>query len=33
MKVVLLFFIPLIILVFADRTWAWTRYLRRKRKN
>lgn len=32
MKVVLLFFIPLIILVFADRTWAWTRYLRRKRK-
>lgn len=33
MKVVLLFFIPLILLVFADRTWAWTRYLRRKRKN
>lgn len=33
MKVVLLFFIPLIILVFADRTWAWTKYLRRKRKN
>lgn len=33
MKVVLLFIIPLIILVFADRTWAWTRYLRRKRKN
>ena len=33
MKVVLLFFVPLIILVFADRTWAWTRYLRRKRKN
>lgn len=25
MKVVLLFFIPLILLVFADRTWAWTR--------
>ena len=33
MKVVLLFFVPLILLVFADRTWAWTRYLRRKRKN
>lgn len=33
MKVVLLFFIPLILLVFADRTWAWTRYLKRKRKN
>ncbi len=33
MKVVLWFFIPLILLVFADRTWAWTRYLRRKRKN
>lgn len=33
MKVVLLFFIPLILLVFADRTWAWTRHLRRKRKN
>ena len=33
MKVVLLFFIPLILLVFADRTWAWTRYLRRKQKN
>lgn len=33
MKVVLLFFIPLILLVFADRTWAWTKYLRRKRKN
>ena len=33
MKVVILFFIPLILLVFADRTWAWTRYLRRKRKN
>ena len=33
MKVVLLFFIQLILLVFADRTWAWTRYLRRKRKN
>lgn len=33
MKVVLLFFIPLILLVFADRTWAWTRYIRRKRKN
>ena len=33
MKVVLLFFFPLILLVFADRTWAWTRYLRRKRKN
>lgn len=33
MKVVLLFFIPLILLVFADRSWAWTRYLRRKRKN
>ena len=33
MKVVLLFFVPLIILVFADRTWAWTRYLKRKRKN
>ncbi len=33
MKVVLWFFIPLILLVFADRTWAWTKYLRRKRKN
>ena len=33
MKVVLLFFVPLILLVFADRTWAWTRYLRRKQKN
>ena len=33
MKVVLLFFIPLILLVFADRTWAWTRYLSKKRKN
>lgn len=33
MKVVLLFFVPLILLVFADRTWAWTRYLRRKRKD
>ncbi len=33
MKVVILFFVPLILLVFADRTWAWTRYLRRKRKN
>lgn len=33
MKVVLLFFVPLILLVFADRTWAWTRYLKRKRKN
>lgn len=33
MKVVLCFFIPLILLVLADRTWAWTRYLRRKRKN
>lgn len=33
MKVMLLFFVPLILLVFADRTWAWTRYLRRKRKN
>lgn len=33
MKVVLWFFIPLILLVFADRTWAWTRYLRRKRRN
>ena len=33
MKVVLLFIVPLILLVFADRTWAWTRYLRRKRKN
>ena len=33
MKVVLLFFVPLILLVFADRTWAWTKYLRRKRKN
>ena len=33
MKVVLLFFIPLILLVFADRTWALTRYLKRKRKN
>ncbi len=33
MKVVLLFFVPLILLVFADRTWAWTRYLRKKRKN
>ncbi len=33
MKVVLWFFIPLILLVFADRTWAWTKYLRRKRRN
>lgn len=33
MKVVLLFFIPLVLLVLADRTWAWTRYLRRKRRN
>lgn len=36
MKVVLWFFIPLILLVLADRTWAWTKYLkhlRRKRKN
>ena len=32
MKVVLLFFIPLILLVLADRTWAWTKYLRRKRR-
>ena len=32
MKVVLLFFVPLIRLVFADRPWAWTRSLRRKRK-
>lgn len=33
MKVVLLFFIPLILLVLADRTWTWTKYLRRKRRN
>ncbi len=33
MKVVLWFFIPLILLVLADRTWAWTKYLRRKRRN
>ncbi len=32
MKVVLCFFIPLILLVLADRTWAWTKYIRRKRE-
>lgn len=31
LKVVLLFFIPLILLVLADRTWTWTRYIRGRR--
>lgn len=30
MQVVLWFFIPLLLLVFADRTWAWTQYVKRK---
>lgn len=28
LKVVLWFFLPLLLLVFADRTWAWSRYVR-----
>ena len=31
-KVLLWFFLPLILLVFADRTWAWSKYVRRKIK-
>ena len=29
-KVVLCFFIPLLLLVFADRTWAWSKYIKNK---
>lgn len=32
-QVLLWFFIPLLILVFADRTWAWSKYVRRKLKD
>lgn len=31
-KVTLWFFLPLILLVMADRTWAWSKYLRRRKK-
>lgn len=31
-EVVLSFFLPLILLTLADRTWAWSQYLRRKTK-
>lgn len=30
-KIVLLFVLPLLLLTFADRTWAWTRWLKRNR--
>ena len=29
-QVLLWFFLPLILLTFADRTWAWSKYLRLK---
>lgn len=30
MQVVLWFFVPLLLLTFADRTWAWSQYVKRK---
>lgn len=31
LKIALWFFLPLLVLVFADRTWAWTKYVRKNR--
>jgi len=31
-QVILWFFLPLILLTLADRTWAWSQYIRRKIK-